>query len=434
MSRHWLTAFGIVAVLALGGTAWSVNGAWNERRDAVAARNAEQSRVADARATEAQARNRLAQDRIDGARAGGELAAAKISVGFRQEQIRLTSADRDQAGAARDARQVEARIVRQCLDGAGTALDALRRRDTAATVFALRAVDGPCRAAQAAQGGPAPAYGFDFPDPFVLPTLGGDVAFATNSSGGNVQVLRRAADGSWTTAGDALARFPAWAAWGRTWAPSVLARPGGYVLYYTVREAETGYQCVSRAVSQAPAGPYVDTSTGPLVCGTRGAIDPEAVVAADGTPVLLWKREHPATIQAQPLTPDGLQLAGSERELLRATASWQGTNVEAPSMLVTGAGSWLFFSANDWNGSRYSIGVVHCAGALGPCDRAAGGPLLASRGTLAGPGGASVFASSPGVFRLAFHAYVTPNVGYPASRLLFTAGIDLASGRPVLGA
>ena len=203
-------------------------------------------------------------------------------------------------------------------------------------------------------------------------------------------------------------------------------------MYYTVREAATGRQCISRAISSGPGGPYVDTSTAPLVCGDREALDPEAVVGADGAPVLLWKRERPAAIVAAPLTPDGLALAGNERELLRASQRWEDTNVEAPSMLVTGGGSWLFFSGGNWNGSKYATGVVHCAGALGPCDRSGAAPLLASHESIAGPGGASVFQESPGTFGLAYHAYVSPNVGYPASRLLFTATIDMRSGHPVI--
>jgi hypothetical protein len=257
-------------------------------------------------------------------------------------------------------------------------------------------------------------------------------AFATNSTGGNIQVLHRQPDGAWATAGDALGRFPDWAAWGRTWAPSVLQRFGGFVMYYTVREKTSGRQCVSRAVAPAPGGPYVDTSTAPLACGSREALDPEAVVAPDGTPVLLWKRERPAAIVAQPLTPDGLALAGTERELLHATQRWEDTNVEAPSMLVTGGGSWLFFSGGSWNGGKYATGAVHCAGPLGPCDSASAAPLLASHDRLAGPGGASVFPDGPGTFGLAYHAYMSPNVGYPASRLLFTATVDLRSGRPAI--
>ena len=109
-------------------------------------------------------------------------------------------------------------------------------------------------------------------------------AFATNATGGNIQMLQEQADGSWKTAGDALGRFPDWAGWGRTWAPAVLARPGGYVLYYTVREAITGRQCVSRAVSPDPGGPYLDASRSHRSrAAAREAFDPEPVVAADGS-------------------------------------------------------------------------------------------------------------------------------------------------------
>ena len=101
-------------------------------------------------------------------------------------------------------------------------------------------------------------------------------------------------------------------------------------------------------------------------------------------------------------------------------------------MLVTPTGSWLFFAANDWNTRRYATGVVHCEGPLGPCDHAAAGPLLSSHDPIVGPGGGSVFREATGEYRLAFHAYREPNVGYPANRLLFIGRIDLSSGRPVV--
>ncbi len=43
-----------------------------------------------------------------------------------------------------------------------------------------------------------------------------------------------------------------------------------------------------------------------------------------------------------------------------------------------------------------------------------------------------MFQDAPGQYRLAYHAYQSPNVGYPASRLLYVATIDLQSGRPVI--
>ncbi len=55
-------------------------------------------------------------------------------------------------------------------------------------------------------------------------------------------------------------------------------------MYYTVREAASQQQCISRAVAAAPAGPFLDDSSGPLVCqrDLGGSIDPSPFVDDDG--------------------------------------------------------------------------------------------------------------------------------------------------------
>ena len=58
---------------------------------------------------------------------------------------------------------------------------------------------------------------------------------------------------TWRTLGDALPQLPGWAQAGHTWAPAVLARPGGFVLYVTVREPVSGRQAITVASSR-PAG------------------------------------------------------------------------------------------------------------------------------------------------------------------------------------
>ena len=427
--QRWRLVVALALIAALAVTAWHVDGAWAARRAALDARNRARADLQGLRTTLRTQRDRLLAANQEATRATAARDGATATVQLRSDELAAAKVDRDGAAAARNAKTAEVDIVGQCVGGANAALDALQRHDAPGTVAALQRVDAPCRAAQAGRGGLAPRYAFDFPDPFVLVSGADHWAFATNASAGNIQMLHRQPDGTWATAGDALAQFPPWAAPGKTWAPSVLPRLIGYVMYYTVREAATGRQCVSRASSLGPAGPYVDTSTGPLACGDREALDPEPTVAADGTPVLLWKRERPAAIVAQPLTADGLSLTGTEHELLRANQRWEDGNVEAPSMMTTVGGSWLFFSGGYWSSARYATGVVHCAGALGPCDRAGPAPVLASHDRIAGPGGASVFQETPGTFGIAYHAYVTPNVGYPASRLLFIGAIDLRNGR-----
>lgn len=428
--RTWLLAAGALTALAI--TAYHVDAAWDTRTAAVGSRNDAQRDLAAGRRARGVAEKRLGEAKRISTEVRAARDGAYLTVTQRNAELAAVEAEADTARGVLNTVSTEADIVRQCLDGAGKALDALQRDDPTATVAALQAVDAACRAAQAGRVGPSPQYGFDFPDPAVL-AVGEDLyAFATNATAGNIQVLRHQGNGGWTTVGDALGALPTWSVPGSTWAPAVIARPGGFVMYYTAREAFTGRQCISIAVSSNPAGPYLDGTPAPLECGETGAIDPEPVVGPTGDLALLWKHERPATIMARGLAPNGLTFAGTAKELLRATRPWEGGNVEAPSMLVIPGGAWLFYSANDWNGSKYATGVVRCSSIMGPCDRTAAAPLFSSHDALRGPGGGAVFQESPGQFRFAFHGYQMPNVGYPASRLFFIASIDLASGRPVL--
>jgi len=111
-----------------------------------------------------------------------------------------------------------------------------------------------------------PAYPGDFPDPFVLVVGTTYWAYSTGSAGRNLQVMSSSDLKKWTAPADPLPVLPAWAQPGFTWAPGVV-RPGGtYLMYYTVRDAASGRQCITVASSIGPGGPFADTSSGPLVC------------------------------------------------------------------------------------------------------------------------------------------------------------------------
>jgi Glycosyl hydrolases family 43 len=322
--------------------------------------------------------------------------------------------------------------VQQCLDGVRRALDRTRVRDTSGAVAFLRAAAPACQTALTKPGDPLPVLPYDFADPYVLHAGGEYIAFATNAAGGSIQSARSRNLTSWDFAGNALGGLPAWASPGTVWAPSALVRPAGTVLYYTVREAFTGRQCISVATSGSPTGPFADGSTGPLECGTTGAIDPSPFVDGDGAAFLLYKTERPARIWARPLTPDGLAFAGPGREILAPSQRWESGNVEAPSMLKSASGYWLFYSGNDWNGASYAEGIARCSGPLGPCTADGANPILATRPGIAGPGGGEVFTDG-GSWWLAFHAYREPLVKYPNSRLLHFARIGFdGRGRPTV--
>lgn len=329
----------------------------------------------------------------------------------------------------------QAEGLRGCLQGVSTATGATRRGDTAGAVSALQAVAALCRSAHSSLGevDPGVRFPYDFPDPFVTVAGSTYYAYATNSTGGHVQLLRSPDLQSWTFVGSALRDVPAWAVPGATWAPAVVARPGGWRLYYAVREATSQRQCISVASSSSPTGPFVDKSTAPLVCPQEhgGAIDPSPFVAPGGELHLLWKGEGEtsggrATIQVQPLSTDGLRTTGPPTVLLQQDQGWEGRTIEAPSMIATSEGLVLLYSANRWDSRSYAVGAARCDGPAGPCHKV--GKVLGSFGPMTGPGGAEAFRDRNGQARVVFHAWQGDDVGYPESRYLHIGTLSTAGG------
>jgi hypothetical protein len=207
-----------------------------------------------------------------------------------------------------------------------------------------------------------------------------------------------------------------------------------------VHDAAYGRQCLSVATAATPAGPFTDTSAGPLVCQLShgGSIDPDAYVAADGTAYLVWKSDdnalgRPTSLWSARLSSTGRSLLGSPTRLLTQDAAWQAPAMEGPSMTTAGGRTYLFYGAGSWDSSSAAIGYAVCSGPLGPCtDASTGGPWLATHGAAVGPSGPSVLTDASGT-RLAYHAW-TGAVGYAAGgvRSLWIDRLDLASGVPTI--
>jgi Glycosyl hydrolases family 43 len=338
---------------------------------------------------------------------------------------------------------------------------------TAITVFVALIVT-----ASAGDASSAPVYAGDFPDPDVLVTPDAYLAFSTQIGGGagwiNVPVLA-SADGrtGWAppaTGPDALPVLAAWARPGNTWAPNVLLSPstGQYILYYTVTEASTGLQCVSRATATVASGPYTDSSSGPLVCQTvlGGSIDPDTFRAPNGSTYLLWKSDdnrfgHPTSLWSRKLSSDGLSFArgSSPTRLLSATASWEHGIVEGPAMTAVALGGryryFLFYGAGPWTSPAAGIGYATCSGPLGPCTKATtAAPWLAcGTGTTGvGPSGPSVWvprgtSATGATQQLTYHAWSCPPgatctaaTGYGAGdvRSMWTDTVNFSSGSPTI--
>ncbi|MBV8952209.1 MAG: family 43 glycosylhydrolase, partial [Actinobacteria bacterium] len=411
-----LATASVGAEVALGASLRHAHAAHSRGEDTLARVN-QLLRAVDAQLNAAVAK--LAGLRHDIATRTSELNDASRALAQAQDALRVVKSGVASAAVQATANHTQISALAECLGGAQQAVLHLDTGDIAGATGALQWVQGACNDALTAAGGDGPVFPFDFADPFVLRVGSTYYAYSTNAGAGNVQVIQSDDMRHWQLLGNALPSLPAWAGTNATWAPSVLARNGYYVLYYVVPDMAAGQRCIASAVALAPQGPFVDSSPGPLVCRTDlgGAIDPSPLVDPSGNVWLLWRGEdhggQKGAIYSAPLTPDGRALAGGPTALIRADQGWEQGVVEAPSMTAIPGGFALLYSGNDWNSRSYATGFAWCATPAGPCTKPPRGPVLASHDAVAGPGGAEFFTDPAGAEWIAYHAYTVPNIGYP---------------------
>jgi len=395
--------------------------------------------LAAATVTESQSAQHLTAERGDLALTSAEARALSWMATASAAETRSTASQLQSAQSGLALETLTMATLGQCLSGVQRTFAALAFGNTGGAVGTIDSVAGPCLALEGGGSG-GPVYPFDLADPSVIAVGRQYYAYGTNAEAGAVQVLESSDLAHWTAVGNALPNLPSWASPGYTWAPSVLRLdPTSYVLFYTVQSATPLEQCISAARGSSPTGPFVDTSSAPLVCQSDlgGSIDPSPFIDGSGTIYLDWKSEgaagQPPTIWAQPMNNRGTALTGSPSALLTPSQPWEGGVVEGPSMFSAGGQTFLFYSGNNWDTAAYAVGVATCRGPLGPCTKPLGQPILASGPTMAGPGSPSLFVDGPGQLVLAFHAWLPGAVGDPHSRLLFLRTVTFGFGLPVIG-
>jgi beta-xylosidase len=313
------------------------------------------------------------------------------------------------------------------------AVSATAKVATVATVASVASAPQ-TRSAKAKATSPV-VYSEDFPDPFVLTTSTGYVAFSTNSRGMNVPELVSSDLVNWSAAADALPTLPDWARKSGTWAPSVVEVNGTYVMYVTLFDTRRGVECIFSAAAVTATGPYAVTDSEPLRCATNGSIDPSVFTDSHGRLWLTWKDEaqgkRAATISAAQLQSDGLSFATRPTALLTASETWERDNVEGPSLVRSGDHYVLFFSTGAWTSSGYSTGYATCATPVGPCT-VHDGPWLSSADGLDGPGGLQVFTATDGATYAAFHTWLPCTDCSQWKRVLNIGRLDLDGTAPVL--
>jgi hypothetical protein len=265
------------------------------------------------------------------------------------------------------------------------------------------------------------------------------VLFGTTDWQGNVPTAISTDLVHWTQAPDALPVLPSWAVptISMTWAPAALHTSAGWVLYFST-EAKRGHlECIGRAVSSAPAGPYTDRSKAPLLCqrSLGGSIDPSVVRDRAGTEFLVWKNNgngarQPDRIWAQALTATGLAVHGLRREVLSASGAWTHGVIEAPAMIQDSAGGyWLFYAGGAWNSDRYGTGLAHCTAVLGPCRATGPDPFLATTPTVVSPGTLDTVRAHDGRLWAVFTALVAVPAPWHPGHTYYNRVLDIA---PVL--
>jgi hypothetical protein len=301
------------------------------------------------------------------------------------------------------------------------------------SVIVSAALASDASAAETAAVAPGLVIGENFPDPEVIQAGGTYYAYSTSSRRGRTPYATAPGPtGPWTIRGDALPQKPAWAGTSGFWAPDVSRRADGqYLMYFTGPSVAAGRMCLGAAVAATPAGPFVPTSTQPLVCnaGEGGDIDPSSFVDSDGTRYLLYKNDgnavsQPAIIWLQRTGADGVTFSGSRIELLRNNRPEEQGVIEAPVLVKRPSQYVLFYSAGIYTTGNYQTGYAVSGSLNGPHTRASW-PLLTTtslNGTVNGPGGADVGAS-----HIFFHGHLSQG-----GRGMYVAALGWANDYPVV--
>jgi hypothetical protein len=284
-----------------------------------------------------------------------------------------------------------------------------------------------------------PAINHDFPDPAILHSGGLYYAYSTQVGDDNVPFTTSTDGVHWSSQyGDAMPVLASWVSFGHTWAPTVAEDAARqYVMFYTAKDAASGAQCIGKAESSSPAGPFLDGGTAPMICDPTagGDIDPDIFTdPATRQNYLIWKANgnvigRPTTLWAVTLNSD-LQIAGTPSVLLTDDQQWQAGDIEGPDMIEQNGTYYLFYVGNEYFSVRYAIGYATCSSPLGPCSDGPDNPVLVGAGGMSGPGGPSLFQGTAGL-EMAFSAWAgTVGYGSGGYRAMYTATVTFEAGVP----
>ena len=264
-----------------------------------------------------------------------------------------------------------------------------------------------------------PVYPHTMADPFVLQHEGFYYAYGTapgGADGRQIPVLRSPDLVDWEALGHALE--PTGAA--HYWAPEVAFHEGRFYMYYSSGSADEGTdQKLRVAVSDDPAGPFVDTGK-ILVPDQAFSIDAHPYRHSDGQWYLFYCVDflHVADDHrvGTGIVVDRLldmeTLAGAPQMVVRPHQDWHifrkdrtmycsvydWHTVEGASVQEHDGQLYCFYSGGAWERDNYGVSYVMAEHPLGPWHRPEGGEeallMRSVPGAVIGPGHNS-FTTSP---------------------------------------
>lgn len=199
------------------------------------------------------------------------------------------------------------------------------------------------------------------------------------------------------------------------WAPEAYEYRERYYLFYSAQLKGTDGLRIGVAVSDEPAGPYLDLSDQPLFDFGYSVIDASLFVDDDGQPYLYYSRDcsenvvngiHESHIYGAKLKEDLSALDGEAVKLTAPDRAWEYKSGdewrwnEGPIITKRDGRYWMFYSANYYESKDYSVGMAWSESPLGPFEKYGDGPVLkevsaGDKVLVSGPGHNSIL-SIPG--------------------------------------
>jgi len=171
---------------------------------------------------------------------------------------------------------------------------------------------------------------------------------------------------------------------GDFWAPELHTVGKKAVLYFTARDQQTGELAIGVAHTDDPKLQNWKSPPKPLIqLKDMGVIDP-TFYQENGESFIVYKtdgndpkRNAPTEFFVQKLTPDGTALAKGPngkpvppiRILRNDPSSWEGINIEAPSVVKIGEWVYVIYSGNMFNTPNYAVGVARAKSLATPMEQ-----------------------------------------------------------------